>query len=335
MESAGLRARRSDSNLDAMRYIPYHKLEDTPNIIMDGAANEHTQLTLSHWPKSGTPWELKDDLSAQIAFRYLKRPDLHVSAEAVSNNHFDEDGLISLHTILHPEEAIRQQELLIDIAAAGDFGTYRLREAARIAFVISSFADADTSPLSQNIFATPYQEQTASLYTEMLILLPEIISHPDRFQTYWETQETSLIADETAIRNGVIQIEEIAPLEFAVVTLPENQSECHPMALHNATNCFRILLISGHKYEFYYRYETWVQYITKRPLSRVDLTPLADEFSEMEGKQWIFDGVDSIVPHFHLKGASDSRINPEDFRRRFQEFLTTAPPAWEPFDPNL
>ncbi len=307
-----------------MRYVPYHKLRDTPNIIVDGAGNEHTQITLSHWPKSGTPWELKDDLSAQITFRYLKRPDLHVSADAVSNNHFDEDGLVSLYSMIHPEDAMQQEELLVDIAAAGDFGTYRLGDAARIAFVISSFADADTS--------TPYMEHTASLYSEMLDRLPEIISHPDRFRTYWETKEASLIADETAIRNGSIRIEEIRPLEFAVVTLPENQNECHPMALHNATNCFRILLMSGHTYQFYYRYETWVQYISKRPLPRVDLTPLAEEFSQMEGGRWIFDGVDSIVPHFHLEEASESRISPENFRKRFQEFLTSAPPAWQPFD---
>ncbi len=315
-----------------MRYVPYHNLQDTPNIIVDGAANEHTQLTLSHWPKSGTPWELKDDLSAQITFRYLKRPDLHVSADAVSNNHFDEDGLVSLYSILHPEEAIRQQDLLIDIAAAGDFGTYRLRDAARIAFVISSFADADTSPLSENIFRGPYPGTTASLYMELLNRLPEILSHPDRFHTHWKSKEANLIADESAIRNGSIQIEEIIPLELAIVTLPDNQSSGHQMALHNATNCFRILLISGRRYDFYYRYETWVQYLSRRPLPRVDLTPLADEFSALEQGRWIFDGVDSIVPHFHLQGASESRINPEDFKRRFQEFLATAPPAWEPFD---
>lgn len=307
-----------------MRYIPYHKLQDTPNIIVDGAANEHTQIALSHWPKSGTPWELKDDLSAQIALRYLKRPDLHVSADAVSNNHFDEDGLVSLYSMIHPEDAMRHQELLVDIAAAGDFGTYKIREAARIAFVISSFADAETS--------TPYMEHTASLYSDMLDRLPEIISHPDRFRTYWETKEASLIADETAIRNGSIRIEEIRPLEFAIVTLPESQSDCHPMALHNATNCFRILLMSGSNYQFYYRYETWVQYISKRPLPRVDLTPLAEEFSQMEGRRWIFDGVDSIVPHFHLEEASESQISPEHFRKRFQEFLTSEPPAWQPFD---
>jgi hypothetical protein len=60
-----------------------------PNIIVDGSGNQHSVLVLSHWPRSGNSQEFKDDLSAQIVFRYLDRPDLQVSVEAVSNNHFD------------------------------------------------------------------------------------------------------------------------------------------------------------------------------------------------------------------------------------------------------
>jgi hypothetical protein len=98
-----------------MRYIPYQELKELPNIIVDGSGNQHSVLVLSHWPHSGTPQEFKDDLSAQIVFRYLDRPDLQVSVEAVSNNHFDQDGLISLYTIFNPEQAQGQRDLLIDI----------------------------------------------------------------------------------------------------------------------------------------------------------------------------------------------------------------------------
>jgi Family of unknown function (DUF6687) len=62
-------------------------------------------MTLSHWPHSGMAAELKDDLFAQTVFGYRDRLDLHVDVEAVSNNHYDEDGLVSLYAILHPDEA--------------------------------------------------------------------------------------------------------------------------------------------------------------------------------------------------------------------------------------
>src|SRR5215467_3122596 len=130
-----------------MRYVAYEALGNERNIIVDGPANPHTRITLSHWPYSPTPAALREDVSAQIVFRYLDEPEWRVEAEAVSNNHFDEDGLVSVYSMLSPEAAQKDKELLIDAAAAGDFGTYRFRDAARISFVLSAFADPDTSPL--------------------------------------------------------------------------------------------------------------------------------------------------------------------------------------------
>ena len=52
-----------------MRFVPYHELNDsTPNIIVDGAAGPGTVLTLSHWPKSGTPEALKRDTFRRDCF---------------------------------------------------------------------------------------------------------------------------------------------------------------------------------------------------------------------------------------------------------------------------
>ena len=47
-----------------MRFLPYIRTSAIPNVIVDGARNDQTVLTLSHWPKSGSPEELKADTSA-------------------------------------------------------------------------------------------------------------------------------------------------------------------------------------------------------------------------------------------------------------------------------
>src|SRR5438093_8265778 len=101
-----------------MRFVPYHELAGAPSVIVDGSGADGTVLTLSHWPRSGTPWPLKDDLSTQIVFRYLKQPELHVAPEAVPNNHFDEDGLAGVFALLHPEQAFAIRPLLEDVASA-------------------------------------------------------------------------------------------------------------------------------------------------------------------------------------------------------------------------
>jgi hypothetical protein len=317
-----------------MRFVPYHELSDTPNIIVDGkAAGPSTVLTLSHWPGSGTPWELKDDLSAQIVFRYLDHPEQHVRASAASNNHFDEDGLVSLFTLLHPEDAQAQRERLVDVAAAGDFGTYRLREAARISFAIAAFADLDRSPLGADFWKGSYPETTARLYEEMLGRLPEMLAHPDRFRAQWAEEDAALEAGEAALRSGAIRIESLPELDLSVVTAPAGATP-HPMALHNAAPGFRMLLFVGRRCELRYRYESWIQYVSRRPAPRVDLSPLAEKLSEEDGSPWAFSGVDEITPRMSRADGTDSELPLALLRLRVLEFLAVAPPAWDPYDPQ-
>ena len=49
---------------------------------------------------------LLDDLSAQIAFHALDRPELFDGIEAVSNNHLDQDGLASAYALVAPDDAL-------------------------------------------------------------------------------------------------------------------------------------------------------------------------------------------------------------------------------------
>ncbi|MDP7452920.1 MAG: hypothetical protein QGE95_11700, partial [Arenicellales bacterium] len=93
------------SSQSPFEFVPYEALGESPNIIVDGAPNDFTVLTLSHWPKSGTPIELKRDTSAEIAFAYLDTPTFHRNVDVISNNHFDEDGLVGLFTLLDPQLA--------------------------------------------------------------------------------------------------------------------------------------------------------------------------------------------------------------------------------------
>lgn len=329
-----------------MQFIPYHNLGDTTNIIVDGSPTSATVLTLSHWPKSGTPKELKADLSVEIVFNYINNSRFQKQVEAVSNNHFDEDGLVSLYSILNPEEATKSKEMLIDIARAGDFSTYKRRESARIAFVISTFADPELSPLDPKIFELKDSELDAHLYKELLNLLPEMIKDPKRYSRYWKLEEEYLNASEAALRKGLINIEEIKLLDLAIVKLPEEipvgiahrfaiekKFPCHPMAIYNLTDCNRILFLKGRNYELQYRYETWVQYISRKLIPRVDLNPLAMLLTEKEAVgKWKFDGVESITPSLTLQEAYESSISPEVFVSKVKSYLETAKPAWNPYD---
>ena len=314
-------------------------------MIVDGAATDHTVLTLSHWPHSGTPAELADDLSAQIVFRYLDRPDLKAGADIVSNNHIDEDGLVSVWAMVNPEEAQLRRDLLIDVAAAGDFGTYQDRRAARIAFAISTYADPDQSPLGSELATLEYPDLVVALFDELLPQLGAICDGIDARRTLWEAEDAILTESQAGIASGAVTIDEVRGLDLAVVTVPEHWERrrvhrftqrrtevIHPMAVHNATNCLRVLVVQGRRYRFYDRYESWVQYVTRKPMPRVDLTPLAARLSGLEREgNWHADGADYIAPVLRLRGAEESSVDLTSFRGELERHLADAPPAWDPY----
>ena len=98
-----------------LSFVPYHELGGRPNVIADGSPTDGTVLCLTHWPGIDSPPDLRADLSAEMAFRYLRRFDRHDGAAAVSNNHFDQDGLVSVYALAFPEQGLARQRLLTGI----------------------------------------------------------------------------------------------------------------------------------------------------------------------------------------------------------------------------
>ena len=160
---------------------------------------ENTVLTLSHWPKSGTPAALKGDTSAAIVFNYLDSPAFHVEADAVSNNHFDEDGLVGIFALLEPAAAERHRDMLLDVAQAGDFGVFQQRQAARIAFTLSAYADPETSPLPGDVFELPYPEMASELYVDCSMCCRGLLTSLDDYRALWEVEDARLTASEQLI----------------------------------------------------------------------------------------------------------------------------------------
>lgn len=229
----------------------------------------------------------------------------------------------------------RHRDLLIDVAQAGDFGVFSDRRAARIAFTISAYAAADTSPLPRSLFAQPYAERTGELYVRLLDLLPRLLTDLDEYRTVWESEDRELAASEALIEQGVITIDEVPDLDLAVVRIPEESvpAACHPFALHTRTRCSRLLIVRGRQVELQYRYEGWVQMMSRKPAPRVDLAKLAEELNHEEADgRWVFDGVDQITPRLYLEGNGRTSISGEAIVKRVEYHLRTGRPAWNPYD---
>lgn len=310
-----------------VRYAEYDASADTPNVVIDGSPNARTVLCLTHWPGIAcVEPSLAADLSAQMALRYVERGmDLHGEAEIVTNNHFDQDGLTGVYALVDPERALEHRDLLEDIAAAGDFGTYRDRRAARISAAISATG-----------MLTP-----GDPYPVGLEHLPRMIDDVEAYRDLWVDDDERLTASEQALDRGLVTIEEDADLDLAVVTVDESVQPTwghrftgqryvgiHPMAIHNATDMSTIALLHDQRFTLTHRYETWVQYKTRRRRQRVALLPLARALTDVDGVPWRADAVGALTPTLSHDGASS--LDATVFVERVRDHLATAPPAWDP-----
>jgi hypothetical protein len=325
------------------RYVGYQASAAEPNVVVDGSPNDGTVLTLTHWPGFPQPDGFHFDLSAEMAFHYLDAPIDHGAADVVTNNHFDQDGLVGLHALTNPELSQQHRQLLIDVAEAGDFATFRDRRAARASMIIDAYADAERSPLAGRL-AGSYDEQCVVLYEATIPLLVSMAVDGEQFHDLWAEEDEQLSASEKAIANNVVTIEELPEIDLAVVTIPDNEiarrghrfagesfEALHPMAMHNATNCFRLLVVHGRRYQYVDRYETWVQYRSRRPLPRVDMRPLAERLTarERDSATWTASRPGSLTPT--LRVDPESSLDSEVVRSMVIAHLVGSSPAWDPY----
>lgn len=337
-----------DPRSPALHYAPYRDLREAPSVVVDGSPTEGTLICLSHWPGIGSPPQFAADLSAQMAFAYLASFERHGEATVVSNNHFDQDGLVGVFALASPEEALARRALLVEVARAGDFAVTSSRAAARISMVLSAYVDPERSPLSD--LPADEEARTATLYGELLGRLPEICDRPDRWRALWADEDEILTESEAALASGSVKITEVPDVDLAVVTVPERAPSggghrfggqwvqgLHPMAVHNATERGAMLTVRGRHYEFGYRYESWVQFRTRAVRPRVDLGPLANALTAAEAARggtvpWAAEPVSALTPRLAPPAGEESGLDPAIVRNLVETHLRTAPPAWDPYD---
>ncbi len=330
--------------IEPLEYVPYDRLDGRAHVVVDGSPTEGTTLTLTHWPGFPAAPGTEADLSAQMAFRYLRLDErLHGDATAVTNNHFDQDGLVSVFTLVDPSTALEREDRLVDVAAAGDFATYGHRDAARASMAVAALADPERSPVD----LPSGEARVGALYEAGLDCIVELVDHPDRYRDLWADEDAALDASERLLASGRVGIAERPDLDLTIVDLPDDvplgggghrfahhwATGLHPMALHRVVGGFTVLVRQGRRYELTFRYESWVQYRSRPVRARRDLSPLAAELSDDEPTDatWTYDGSDGLAPRLHLDGADESAIAPDDFVRRLEAHLESAPPDWDPF----
>jgi len=328
-----------------VRFLPWRAARGHPHIVVDGASLPTTVLTLSHWPNNTTPERYRRETSTETALAWVARNDPRRVADAVTNNHFDEDGLFSMYAVMRPGPALAAAGLLADAAHAGDFGVFRDRDAARLCFAIEAHVDPALSPLPQAVLHATGASQVAALYRAMLPRLPRLIGEFRRLRRYWQHQDQHLDAGEEWLASRRLVIEEEPALDLAVVRLPDNaaprtawrylrpeQAVVHPFTIHSATRATRIVRLQGRRIELQIRYESWLALPSRRPAPRVDLAPFCRWLNSHEcSGRWIWEDPLEMAPRLYRERNEPSSLSPEQFLRELRRRLLSLAPVWDAY----
>jgi hypothetical protein len=338
--------------MTALLFRPFPEVRGEPHVMADGPASPGCRLVLSHWPQSTTPWPLKADLSSEIAFAYLDDPTFHVDDDVrwVTNDHLDVDGFVSVYVLSHPEEAQERRDLLIEVAAAGDFAARCSDRAANIAFAIGSMRDLTVSTLPRSTFIGSADEVAAHHYAALLPQFTALVDDIDSHAGLWRDERSALEHAERALDAGEIRIEEVPDSELAIVWLPpawpgggvqrgvlQRDTPVHPLAVHRRTDRWQVAYVDAARrdYRLVYRFESWVQLLSK-PAGRADLRPVAKELQAIDpaGGDWIAGGRKTFLAWLKRRDGGPSGLTADQFVSTVVDGLVGAPITWTPYDPK-
>ena len=283
-----------------MRYLPYGpQLDGVRHVVVGSAPRAGTALTLSHLPGAPTPPPLRADTNAEIVLNLLRssrRAGLLDGVEAVSSERLDADTLLGLWALLEPDAALARAALVEDAARAGSFGVY------------------GSSPAAQFVcWVTGYCEELgltdAAAFAAMLPQVAGVLDRPRDYDLCWIGEYSDVLRADALLNSGAVKIDEYPELDLAVMQTP---LRLHDLVRFTATRMFRLLTVrSENTYALEYRLESWVQYVSRRPLPRIDLRPLAARLNLFERNpgRWRADPVDTRTPRLYLDDG-DGRPGP-------------------------
>ena len=257
---------------------------------MDGTAAGFR--TLSHWPGNTTPAAVKHDLSTGIALNVArlspdKRRGLLGEYDEVANNHYDTDGALCAFAVLHPEQALRRADLMLDAAATGDFSVWRGEPALAIDLTVMQLTKGPASPLAGALRPGQTDEERHALaYDWLLAHLAEVLDDPFALRALWDERLGEIVDDVHRIEEGTgVSTRVFADLDLALVSSDRPITD---IGLNLAAgDCSRVLLVlpsrEGYRYRFRYRVESWFELVSRKVPPRPSLQPALALLNRAEG----------------------------------------------------
>ncbi len=297
--------------------------------MVNGQPLPNSRLCLSNWPGAPTPRPFSADTGAEIVLRFLRSQEhlqLVDGPQAATSARFDGGGLLALWALLHPDEAIEQESKLVAAARAAEFGVTASLEASAFVMIIQSYENPNESPIAAELAPLDEAERTAVLYRALLPQVGAMLTDVKAFEMLWFAEYTDILQSNALLHSGAVQFEILPELDLVVMDTPLRLHRL--VQLTAAAGGSRLLTVrSENTYSLEYRYESWVQYRSYRPLPRISLASLATRLGMFERRDgnWRAQPVDDRTPMLFFDDGrgrpSPSSIDRETVVDEVKEFL--------------
>ena len=280
---------------------------------------EDPGLNLSHWPGNHTPVKLKHELSTGISLNFVRLPEarqaeLAQGCKTLVNNHYDTDGVLSLFVLQHPQEALPHADLLLQIAAAGDFFHVPSEQAFCFDELITLYADRVRSPMAHQLAGLPDAERYRVVTEFLFTKLPSWLANGiESEKAHYGPALDRLRSDLQNLQRA----EEVPLIHFDLSVLraaPGTDSEPGRHALFHTTGTDRVLWMAkdseGVRARFLIGTRSWFEIPGLIVQPRPDLKKLADRLNQLESSAieyssaWRFQATDTASPELWF-GAPD------------------------------
>lgn len=288
----------------ALPFVPYGpRLKGVPHVFVDGLRTDDTVLELSHWPGNRTPEPFRADVSSQSVLALLAdgRAEEHLSgAAAVTCDHYDVDGLLSVWSLTSPDAAMARRDLVEAAALTGDFDLWTSAGAVRACLALEAAERVVAGEIGRRRLRST-GEVTAALFRALLDRVVICLDDPaavDGWQSDWEAVQSSMRRLDLA--PGLVQ--EVDDLDLVVV---EPGARLHAYAVNARTERLHVLGEDGPgRYWLKFRYESFVDLRSRPTRPRVRGDILAAELNESEtAGTWFCEGPDTATPCLQMYAA--------------------------------
>ncbi|WP_187263328.1 DUF6687 family protein [Pontibacter beigongshangensis] len=299
------------------QFIPFSELKQHKAIIVDSM--HPNGLVLSHWRGAPTPAEVRDNTSAAMVLHALRLNLPGLELPYVTANHFDIDGFVGVWSLLHPELALQNEEVLRQMALIGDFRELDLNHPlAGEALKLVCWINAREKELFYPPFGAeqlPESEVTLcpKKFAYFLREFGRVLQDPDWEKAAWEEEVGEVLLGYRDMYTPEAKITRHPAIGLIVLELPE---PLHYYALFSRTQGFDIVLTcySDNRYELEYKYTTWVDLSSRPTLPRLNLAPLAARLNALEksGRTWTGDAITETGPLLRLDGEALTHMEAYD-----------------------